>query len=320
MLNFTALDFETANSHRGSPCSVGLVKVRDGQVAKAAHWLIRPPEPVDHFSSFNTSIHGITAEDVRDSPRWRLVLPAIADFIGGDPVVAHNAGFDIGVIRAACAIDSLEWPTIDFLCTLALARRVFSLPSYRLPFVTQAAGVPLVDHHDALADATAVATLVCTLAQAEGVGTLDELASRFTMRIGRMSEGSYRSSAGIYSSTGSRPQAASVNPDADPDGYLYGRVVVFTGALASMTRQIAWDAVTHAGVIPEANATKRTNVLVLGDVNPASLRPGVTLSGKAQKAFALQDKGQDIELMTEADFLQVLEGIDVLGDLDRLAP
>lgn len=319
MLNFTAIDFETANSHRGSPCSVGLVKVHAGQVVKAAHWLIRPPEPVDHFSSFNTAIHGITAEDVRDAPRWNLVVPAIADFIDGDAVVAHNAGFDIGVIRAACAIDALEWPTIDFLCTLALARRAFSLPSYRLPFVTQAAGVPLVDHHDALADATAVATLVCTLAQTEGVDSLDELASRFNMRIGRMSEGSYRSSSGIYSA-GSRSLTATVNPDADPDGYLYGRVVVFTGALASMTRQIAWDAVTHAGGLPEANTTKRTNVLVLGDFNPASLRPGATLSGKAQKAFALQDKGQDIELMTEADFLQVLEGTELLGDLDRLAP
>jgi DNA polymerase III epsilon subunit-like protein len=35
-LDFTAIDFETANSYRGSPCSVGLVKVRDGQIVDEA--------------------------------------------------------------------------------------------------------------------------------------------------------------------------------------------------------------------------------------------------------------------------------------------
>jgi hypothetical protein len=101
---------------------------------------------------------------------------------------------------------------------------------------------------------------------------------------------------------------ASPNPDANPDGYIYGRTVVFTGSLMSMTRQLAWNEVARAGGIQEKNTTKRTNVLVLGDFNPASVRPGAVLSAEAQRAFDLQDEGQDIELMTEADFLQILEG------------
>lgn len=66
----------------------------------------------------------------------------------------------------------------------------------------------------------------------------------------------------------------------------------------------------RSGGVPKANITKVTNVLVLSDVNPASLRPGVDHSGKARKAFELQQRGQDIELMTEADFLRVLDGGD----------
>ena len=131
MLNFTAIDFETANSYRGSPCSVGLVKVRAGTIVDERHWLIRPPEPVDWFEPFNVSLHGISPEMVADAPRWEIALPGILDFIGGDIVVAHNAGFDIGVIRYACAVDNIPWPDLRFLCTLVLARHTLRLPSYR---------------------------------------------------------------------------------------------------------------------------------------------------------------------------------------------
>lgn len=156
MLDYTTIDFETANSYRGSPCAIGLVRVRDGIAVEERHWLIRPPKRVDHFDNFNIALHCITPEMVATAPRWKDVLPAIVDFIAGDVVVAHNAGFDIGVIRYACAVDSIEWPEMRFLCTMVLSRRALSLPTYRLPYVLEALGGVLVDHHDALADARAV--------------------------------------------------------------------------------------------------------------------------------------------------------------------
>ena len=69
---------------------------------------------------------------------------------------------------------------------------------------------------------------------------------------------------------------------------------------------MAWDDVIKVGGIPELSVTKRTNVLVIGDINPAVLAPGMVITGKAAKAFALQDKGQEIEVMTEDDFLRSL--------------
>ncbi len=97
-----------------------------------------------------------------------------------------------------------------------------------------------------------------------------------------------------------------VNPDADPDHPFYGRVIVFTGALMSRTRQVAWDDVAGVGGIPERSVTKHTNVLVIGDINPAVLAPGMVTTGKAARALALQENGQDIEVMTEDDFLRSL--------------
>jgi DNA polymerase-3 subunit epsilon len=305
MLNYTAIDFETANSYRGSPCAVGLVRVRDGIPVAERRWLIRPPEAVDHFDPFNTWIHGITADIVANEPRWNHVLPNIVDFIGDDVVVAHNAGFDIGVIRYACAADNIEWPEMRFLCTMVLARRALQLPSYRLPFVVDALGGSIDGHHDPLSDARGVVTIVRGLAARRGADDLDALAGSVDMCIGRMSRGIYR---GVVRSGGMGFVRPDLNPKADPDGYLYGRVVVFTGTLMSMTRQIAWDECARIGAIAEHETTKRTNVLVIGDINPAVLRPGSNLTAKARKAFQLQTKGQDIEVMTEDDFRRCLDG------------
>lgn len=306
MLDYCAIDFETANSYRGSPCAVGLVRVRGGTIVDERRWLMRPPEGADWFDRFNVWVHGITAEMVEDAPRWRDVLPAIVEFIGDDVVVAHNAGFDIGVIRYACGVDNIEWPEMRFLCTLVVARRALALPSYRLPFVTEALGHSMGSHHDPLDDARAVTEVVARLAAQEGATTIDELAAAHRVYVGRMERGIYKGSVAVSGSTGlADPE---VNPDADSDGYLYGRVVVFTGKLWAMVRQDAWNECARVGALPEKNTTQRTNVLVVGDLNPAYLRPGENLSSKARRAFALQDSGQAIEVMTEDDFLRCLDG------------
>jgi DNA polymerase III subunit epsilon len=307
-LDFTAIDFETANSYRGSSCSVGLVKVRDGQIVHQAGTLIHPPAGFDHFDEFNTWMHGIDATMVADAPRWLQVRDWIVDYIGPDILVCHNAGFDVGVLRHACTAGQIPWPHIDFLCTLVLARRAFRLPSYRLPFVAAECDVNLVSHHQASDDARCAALIAVAMARKQGDDTLAELAESFDIRIGHLEEGCYTPSGGRSHSYGGaynlvRPDA---NPDADPHHPYYGRVVVFTGTLQSRTRQTAWEDVVKVGGVPESGVTKRTNILVIGDINPAVLTPGVATTGKAAKAFALQDQGQDIEVMTEDDFLRSL--------------
>jgi DNA polymerase III subunit epsilon len=83
-------------------------------------------------------------------------------------------------------------------------------------------------------------------------------------------------------------------------------VIVFTGTLKTRTRQHAWNDAATAGGIPEKDVTKRTNILVIGDLNLAVFTPGATTTGKAAHAFALQANGQDIEVMTEDDFIRSL--------------
>lgn len=186
-LDFTAIDFETANNSAASACSVGLVKVRDGRVVDEASWFIRPPLGHDHFLDWNIRIHGITPRDVATALLWSEQLPDLLAFAENDHLVAHNAGFDMGVISAACVASGLSVPTFDYLCSLQVARRTYSLESYRLPSAAMAAGFDDFEHHNALADSLACAAIIVHAAQrhdAVDIATLAEISGARIKRMG----------------------------------------------------------------------------------------------------------------------------------------
>lgn len=185
-LDFTAIDFETANSSSASACSVGLIKVRGGRVIDRAAWLIQPPLGHDDFNEWNTRIHGLRATDVAGAPGWVQQLPDLVAFAEGDALVAHNAGFDMGVIRSACVATHIECPGFDYLCSLQVARKTYNLDSYRLPVAAMAAGFEDFNHHEALADAEACAAIVIHAAGRHDAATLAELAAITGSRIGRI--------------------------------------------------------------------------------------------------------------------------------------
>jgi DNA polymerase-3 subunit epsilon len=183
-LDFTAIDFETANSHSASACSVGMVKVRGGAVVDRAGWLIRPPFGFDAFNEWNTRIHGIVASDVTDAPLWCDQLPDLVAFADGDALVAHNAGFDMGVIAGACTASGIDTPSFSYLCSLQLARKTYQLDSYRLPAAAMAAGFEGFHHHRATDDAEACAAIVIHAAARHGASDVTELASVAGVRLG----------------------------------------------------------------------------------------------------------------------------------------
>ena len=183
-LNFTAIDFETANSSGASACSVGLVKVSEGRVVDKQWWYIRPPVGHDTFLEWNTRIHGITAADVVGAASWTEQLPDLLAFAGDDYLVAHNAGFDMGVIRAACEATQLETPSLRYLCSLQVARKTYNLDSYRLPVAAMAAGFEDFAHHDALADAEACAAIIVHAAKRHEAEDIAHLATIAGTRLG----------------------------------------------------------------------------------------------------------------------------------------
>ncbi|GAA1850163.1 3'-5' exonuclease [Microbacterium koreense] len=185
-LDFTAIDFETANSSNASACAVGLVRVRGGEVVAKTGWLIQPPPGHDAFFELNTRIHGIRAEDVIDAQPWTAQLDALAAFAGADVLVAHNAGFDMAVIKRACEATGDDCPPYRYACSLQVARSVYSLESYRLPFVAAEAGFPDFPHHNATADALACAHVMIDAARRVGATDIADLAERAGVRVSQI--------------------------------------------------------------------------------------------------------------------------------------
>ena len=112
-LDFVALDVETANARRGSICAIGAAVVRDGVVVSTHSWLTRPPAGLDHFDGINISLHGITPDMVADQRTFAERLDQLQEVTGGLPLVAHNAGFDVGALREACVAIDRDWPTTE---------------------------------------------------------------------------------------------------------------------------------------------------------------------------------------------------------------
>lgn len=182
-LDFTAIDFETANSSPASACQVGLVRVRDGKVVAQAGWLIRPPHGHDEFNTWNVRIHGIRSADVASAATWTQQLDRLCGFAGADILVAHNAGFDLNVLRRACEATGLAAPPYRSLCSLAVARKTYDLESYRLPKAAAAAGFGDFPHHDALADARACAQIVIDAARRFGASDVDALSEAVGVKV-----------------------------------------------------------------------------------------------------------------------------------------
>ena len=161
--NFNSIDFETSNEQPSSVCSVGIVIVRNDIVVNSFYSLIHP-EP-EYFQWFCQRVHGLSAEDTEDAPVFPEVWERIAPQLEGYPLVAHNARFDEGCLKAAHQVYQMDYQDYQFFDTLSASRRHFGnrLPNHQLQTVAAACGYDLIRHHHALADAEACAAIAMKL-------------------------------------------------------------------------------------------------------------------------------------------------------------
>ena len=159
MKDFAAIDFETANEHCSSVCSVGVVVVREGEIVERFYSLIRPiPE---YYRWFCSEVHGLCSDDTGNAPLFPEVWRQIEPLIEGLPLVAHNAMFDEGCLREVHGAYDMDYPEYEFHDTLQASRRTFgaTLPNHQLQTAARACGYDLKTHHYALADAEAAAMI-----------------------------------------------------------------------------------------------------------------------------------------------------------------
>lgn len=150
MESFTAIDFETAQGYRWSICQVGLVRVENGKIIDEVNLLVQPPN--NYYWPQFTDIHGIKPHHTAKSPFFNQVWNQIKPFIENQNVIAHNGfGFDFPVLSKTLEYYGMVTPEYNKFCTYKIYKsNLASLCSdYNIP----------LNHHDALSDARACATL-----------------------------------------------------------------------------------------------------------------------------------------------------------------
>ena len=167
-LNFTAIDFETANSNQNSACQLGVAVVKGGEIIEQKSWLIRPPSEWFQFSY----IHGITWHKVANESDFGELWPQIRPYFENQVIAAHNVRFDLGVLFALAKYYRFEQRSLLAMDSVLIARRVWPcLPNHRLQTVAAHLDIPL-DHHDAASDAHACAEII-RRAQLEQKGSIE---------------------------------------------------------------------------------------------------------------------------------------------------
>lgn len=311
--SFVALDFETANNSRTSACSVGAVKVVDGNIVDSFYSLIKPHPEFAHFDSRNIMIHGIRPADVQNAPDFTHVWEKLSFWGGGLPLVAHNAGFDLSVLRHTLALYAIDPGAVDFFCTLVLARSVLNQPSNSLDYLAESLELGDFTHHDALEDAAMAAKLLLAVMGQFGASTPYELFQQHNLVVGSMTAGSWRGST-RKSENSARKSLSQISESLrESEGFepsdvteISGKNIVFTGTLSSMTRTEAAELVTRAGGFPQDAVRKDTDYLVVGQANLSLFKPGANVSSKYSRVVELRAKGSAVEFVDEQTFFSWL--------------
>lgn len=303
-MRFVAIDFETANEKRSSPCSIGIVVVNNGQVIERVYYLIKPKEM--RFMPINIGIHGIRPAMVKNELEFDEVWERIKAYFNDTLVVAHNAAFDISVLRNTLQLYNIDMPSFRYICTMKLSRNFYcGLENVKLNTVNKFLGYEF-NHHDALADALACANILMKISEELNTNDINYISKVVGVTLGNVNNEGYKAS----STTGrvliksgrdyynfEKSQVKELNYNVFRE-----QVVVFTGALKSMARDEAMILVRNLGGSTGSSVTKKTTYLVTNVQNIGELERA-EMSIKLRRAMDLIDMGQKIKIIDEEEFL-----------------
>lgn len=234
---FVVVDLETTGAGPDATITeVGAVRVQGGEVVGEFQTLVNPNT---HIPPLIQVLTGITDAMVADAPRLDQVVPPFLEFARDAVLVAHNAGFDVGFLKRACAAQELPWPGFPVVDTVGLARGVLlrdEVPNVKLATLARHFRAPEAPNHRALTDARATVHVLHGLLERVGnlgVHTLEDLLE-FTRgvsperRAKRTMAADVPASPGVYQFVADLP---------DRDGVLR-RQVLYVGKSVNLRNRV----------------------------------------------------------------------------------
>lgn len=157
MSRYIAFDVETPNRFNNRMSAIGITVIEDGIITKKLYSLINPETSFDYF---NTRLTGINEKMVQDKPAFPEIWERIEPLMNSGVLVAHNAPFDMSVLKCCLRDYGIVWKThASYLCTVRIGRRVLPKMSHKLNSMCDYYGIEL-DHHHAGSDSLACAKIL----------------------------------------------------------------------------------------------------------------------------------------------------------------
>jgi len=313
--NFIAIDYETANSSYLSACALGVSVVIEGSVTETFATFVKPPEEFADFNPFNVMIHGIKPADVKTAPTFDDIWERIEGLTSKYqlPIACHYSGFDIRVTQALLKYYEKEFSDIRFYDTFTIARKLWpQLINHKLDTLAQTFGIEL-NHHEASSDAEACARIALKQMKELGQSSLSDVAGQYGYKLGLLTMSGLKTMSDYrnyesYSSESSNSKTSSkgVLPTTDINvgSDLYGKNIVFTGALVSMERSQAIQRAVNNGAVVQSGVSKKTDFLIVGVSDFIDFKNGKKTQ-KLKDAETLSQAGSGISLVDEEDFLRM---------------
>jgi len=281
-MEFVAIDVETANADMSSICQIGIACYNEGSLTEEWKSYI---DPEDYFDEINISIHGIDESTVESSPKLSDVANQIYKYLDNHVCVCHTH-FDRVAIRQAFDKYEIRHPNCTWLDSARVTRRAWedlAWKGYGLYNVCKSLGYDFA-HHDALEDAKAAGHILITAINRSGLD-IDDWLKRVEQPID--------------------PTRLTIQREGNPEGPLYGEILVFTGSLGIPRREAA-DMASQIGCQVASGVTQKTTILVVGDQDIKRL-VGHEKSSKHRKAENLISNGQSIRIIRETDFKELVD-------------
>ncbi|EIK86213.1 BRCT domain-containing protein [Gardnerella pickettii] len=286
--DYCVLDTETTglSAYYDEIIEIGILRVRNNEIVDRYDQLIKPSIEVDGFI---TALTGITNDMLEGMPSIDSVKTDVLSFIGDDIILGHNTSFDMRFLNEGFK----EQLSNQYMDTMQFARKLYpELKHHRLSDLTDYLGLHNNEHR-ALSDCTSTKELYDAVkaSMAEKNLAIEDL------WISSESHG------------GKGIDIKAIKPSEeviDEYGFFYNRHVVFTGKLEKMLRKDAMQLVVNLGGILDNSVNKQTNYLILGDNDYNAILKGEK-SSKHKKAEKLKLEGQDIEILDERTFYDLLE-------------
>ena len=157
MSRFVVFDVETPNRLSNRMSAIGITVIENGEITDEFYSLVNPEA---HFDYFNVQLTGINEETVRSAPVFPEIWTQIEPMMSSGLLVAHNAVFDMGVLKKCLSDYGIGWkPYVRYLCTVQMGRRVLPGMSHKLNVLCDYYGISL-DHHQAASDSRACAEIL----------------------------------------------------------------------------------------------------------------------------------------------------------------